>query len=96
MKKLFLPVAGLAVAALALSACSSSNGADAGTNASGQTLNVWIMQGTNPDATAFFDDVSKAFTEKTGAKLNVEDRRPSHEHPVFGRHARHRHRRGGC
>ena len=72
MKKLFLPVAGLAVAALALSACSSSNGADAGTNASGQTLNVWIMQGTNPDATAFFDDVSKAFTEKTGAKLNVE------------------------
>jgi N,N'-diacetylchitobiose transport system substrate-binding protein len=36
------------------------------------TLNVWIMQGTNPDADDFFDEVSTAFEEETGATLDVE------------------------
>lgn len=64
--------------ALTLAAC----GGDAGTDeagetvtdgsAEGQTLNVWIMEGTNPDPTAFFDEVSTAFTEQTGAELNIE------------------------
>jgi N,N'-diacetylchitobiose transport system substrate-binding protein len=36
------------------------------------TLNVWIMQGTNPSAEDFFADVSTAFEEETGATLDVE------------------------
>lgn len=40
--------------------------------ASGETLTVWIMQGTNADAQPFFDDVGTAFTEATGATLDVQ------------------------
>lgn len=72
-KKRFLPIIGLSVAALALTSCSGGAG-DAATSDdnTGKTLNVWIMEGTNPDSSAFFDEVSDAFTEKTGAELNVE------------------------
>ncbi len=38
----------------------------------GQTLTVWIMEGTNPDATAFFDEVTAAFKEQTGADLDIQ------------------------
>ncbi|MGP4114058.1 sugar ABC transporter substrate-binding protein [Streptomyces sp. 4N509B] len=37
-----------------------------------ETLDVWIMEGTNPDAEPFFRDVERAFTEQTGAELNVD------------------------
>lgn len=46
--------------------------ADATVRAEGETLDVWIMEGTNPDADPFFEDVSAAFTEETGAELNVQ------------------------
>lgn len=46
--------------------------ADAPVRAEGETLDVWIMEGTNPDAGPFFDDVAAAFTEETGAELNVQ------------------------
>ncbi|MFF2271701.1 sugar ABC transporter substrate-binding protein [Agromyces sp. NPDC058136] len=75
MNKRFLPIAALGVAAaLGLTACSGASGdsADGGSNAEGQTLTVWIMEGTNPDSEAYFDEVSEAFTEKTGAELDVE------------------------
>ena len=39
---------------------------------SGKTLTVWIMEGTNPDAKPFFDEVTTAFEEETGAKLDVQ------------------------
>src|SRR6478752_1942510 len=78
MKKRLLPTAALAVAALALAGCSSggaagpaTSSADA-TDAKGQKLSVWIMQGTNPDSTAFFDEVGDAFTKETGATLDVQ------------------------
>ncbi|WP_040167923.1 sugar ABC transporter substrate-binding protein [Microbacterium gorillae] len=75
-KKRFLPIIGLSVAALALTSCSggsgSASGSDDKADNSGETLKVWIMEGTNPDSSAFFDEVSDAFTEKTGAKLDVE------------------------
>jgi len=72
MQKRYLSIAMAAVAALALSACvgGSTDGGDA--SAKGETLNVWIMQGTNPDSKAFFKSVSKQFTKETGAKLDVE------------------------
>lgn len=38
----------------------------------GQTLTVWIMEGTNPDATEFFDEVAEAFKDQTGAELDVQ------------------------
>ena len=74
MKKRLLPVAVLATAAFGLTACAGgSNGGDSGdVSAEGETLNVWIMEGTNPDSEAFFDEVGDAFTEETGAELNVE------------------------
>ncbi|WP_104134892.1 sugar ABC transporter substrate-binding protein [Cryobacterium sp. Y62] len=68
MKKRYLPIAMFAIAALGLTAC-SGGGTDSPTD---DTLDVWIMQGTNPDTEAFFDTVGDAFTEKTGATLNVE------------------------
>jgi N,N'-diacetylchitobiose transport system substrate-binding protein len=39
---------------------------------SGETLTVWIMEGTNPDATPFFEEVATAFQEQTGAELDVQ------------------------
>ncbi|MBC7591141.1 MAG: sugar ABC transporter substrate-binding protein [Salinibacterium sp.] len=72
MQKRYLSVAMAAVVALALSACSSGSTSDAATDAKGETLNVWIMQGTNPGSEAFFETVGQEFTKETGAKLNVE------------------------
>ena len=75
MKKRLLPVAVLVTAAFGLTACAggSSGGDDNGdVSAKGETLDVWIMEGTNPDSDAFFDEVGDAFTKETGAKLNVE------------------------
>ncbi|WP_340562304.1 sugar ABC transporter substrate-binding protein [Streptomyces sp. GSL17-111] len=36
------------------------------------TLTVWIMEGTNPDSKPFFAEVGRAFTERTGAELDVQ------------------------
>jgi N,N'-diacetylchitobiose transport system substrate-binding protein len=74
---------GLAVLVLTAPACGGDDGGGQQTlgeesgeiapgDYEGQTLDVWIMQGTNPDATPFFDDVQAAFTEQTGAELNVQ------------------------
>lgn len=75
MKKRLLPVAVLATAAFGLTACAggSNEGGGAGdVSAEGETLTVWIMEGTNPDSEAFFSEVGEAFTEQTGAELDVE------------------------
>lgn len=75
MNKRSLPIVALGLtAALALTACAGGSD-DAGNDdvsAEGQTLTVWIMEGTNPDSEAFFDSVGEAFTEETGAELDVE------------------------
>ncbi|MFX0537195.1 sugar ABC transporter substrate-binding protein [Ornithinimicrobium sp. Y1847] len=72
-------VAFAAVAGLALTACGNGDsdtdadgGAVTGGDASGETLSVWIMEGTNPDPTDFFDEVSEAFEEQTGAELDIQ------------------------
>ncbi len=61
---------GVATLALATAACGSgSDGesseidADAEVSAEGETLTVWIMEGTNPDAEPFFDGLSTAFED---------------------------------
>src|SRR5690606_7442746 len=33
---------------------------------------VWIMEGTNPDAEPYFDEIGKEFEKQTGATLDVE------------------------
>ncbi|MPV38717.1 sugar ABC transporter substrate-binding protein [Georgenia subflava] len=76
-------VAAAAAIALTLAACGGGGdeetpaggdgtGGTEGADYSGETLDVWIMEGTNPDASGFFDEVGAAFEEQTGATLNVE------------------------
>lgn len=71
MKKLRIGAIAMG-AVLALAAC-GGDGGDGGTpDGEGQTLTVWIMEGTNPDSTEFFDEVSEAFKEQTGAELDIQ------------------------
>ena len=58
--------------ATALFASATMAGSVNGLQATGETLTVWIMEGTNPDATPFFEDVTAAFEEQTGATLDVQ------------------------
>lgn len=62
-------------ASLALTACGGDSGGDDAASSgggAGETLTVWIMEGTNPDATPFFEEVSAAFEEETGATLDIQ------------------------
>ena len=65
-----------ASAALALGACSGSGGGGADPTDkkanSGKKVTLWIMQGTNAKADAYIDALKKAFTDKTGATLDVQ------------------------
>jgi len=75
--RLSIRLAGLAVAAataLAVTGCGddSSSNSNAAQSGSGKTLTVWIMEGTNPDATPFFDQVKAEFKRETGADVNVQ------------------------
>jgi N,N'-diacetylchitobiose transport system substrate-binding protein len=59
-----------AVAALVLAATACGGGGGGASDSDG--LLVWIMQGTNPDETGFFEEANAAFTEETGIEVNVE------------------------
>ncbi|MCC2030196.1 sugar ABC transporter substrate-binding protein [Microbacterium sp. NPDC077644] len=85
MKKRVLSIVALGVtASLGLAGCAAGGGeGDGGTDGEGQTLNVWIMKGTNPDATAFYDEVSAAFEEETGAKVEIEEVQWADAHDRF-------------
>ena len=72
---------GVALASVTLLAAACSTGgttpSGAGTgggavDGKGKTLTVWIMEGTNKDATPFFDEVKTKFKADTGAELNVQ------------------------
>jgi N,N'-diacetylchitobiose transport system substrate-binding protein len=67
-------LAGIAVATVtALTVAACSDGSGSGTSAQGdKRLTVWIMEGTNPDATPFFDRVTADFKRDTGADLNIQ------------------------
>lgn len=63
-------LAGAAALSLGLlTACGSDSNSDDG---AAKTLDVWIMEGTNPDAGPYFEELGAAFTEQTGAELNVQ------------------------
>src|SRR5690349_13548517 len=85
MHKRILPVVALgAVATLGLAAC-AGGGADTGgaVDGEGQELTVWIMKGTNPDASAFYDEVSSAFEDETGATVKIEEIQWADAHDRF-------------
>ncbi|NNH54389.1 sugar ABC transporter substrate-binding protein [Promicromonospora citrea] len=69
MRRSVAATAGAVALAASVAACGSGGG---GGDESADSLSVWIMQGTNPDADAFFDEVATAFEEETGATLDVE------------------------
>lgn len=68
-----------AITSFTVAACGGDDGGtgegageSGGGDAAGETLTVWIMEGTNPDATPFFEEVSTAFEEETGATLDIQ------------------------
>jgi N,N'-diacetylchitobiose transport system substrate-binding protein len=63
---------GAVLLATTTAACAGGPGGGNDTSEGDGSLSVWIMQGTNPDAEKFFDDVATAFEEETGATLDVE------------------------
>ena len=76
-KKLAYVVSGVLAASVA--ACGSSGSGSGATASSGgkvdgagKKLTVWIMEGTNPDAGAYFDTVKKSFKDATQADLDVQ------------------------
>lgn len=72
MKKPLLAVA-MGILTLALTACSGgSSSTPSPTRWDGQKLTVWIMEGTNPDASGFFNEVKTGFKAKTGADLDIQ------------------------
>ncbi|MDF2508826.1 MAG: sugar transporter substrate-binding protein, partial [Microbacterium sp.] len=83
MHKRILPAVALgAVATLALAGC--AGGGDTGsTDGEGKELTVWIMKGTNPDATAFYDDVAEAFEKETGATVKIDEIQWADAHDRF-------------
>ncbi len=60
-----------AAAALSLGLLTACGGDDGGDGDS-ESLDVWIMEGTNPDADPYVRDLKAAFKEQTGADLNIE------------------------
>jgi N,N'-diacetylchitobiose transport system substrate-binding protein len=65
-------VALVAAAGLVLAGCGSGSGSGGGAGGDGRTLTVWIMEGTNPDARPFFDQLTTTFKNRTGAQLDVQ------------------------
>lgn len=50
---------------LTTTACGDSGG-------DGDALDVWIMEGTNPQADDYFQDLKEEFRKRTGARLNID------------------------
>lgn len=86
-KRILSAVALGAVATLSLAACSTGGSGGAGdggaVDGKGQELTVWIMKGTNPDSTAFYDAVAKEFKAETGATVNIEEVQWADAHDRF-------------
>lgn len=59
--------------AMALAACASGGDSnDNGTDGEGETLDLWIMEGTNTSSDEYIEDLKEAFKDETGADLNVQ------------------------
>jgi len=67
-------IAGVAMSALALTACGGSNASTSSPNGAGKTINVYFAADTTygQQQLQWFNDVSAAFEKQTGAKVNFE------------------------
>ncbi len=65
-------VALAATTALVVAGCGDGESDTANEDSTPQSLTVWIMEGTNPDATPFFDKVKAAFKKDNNADLNIQ------------------------
>jgi len=65
-------VALAATTALVIAGCGDGDSDTANNDTTNQSLTVWIMEGTNPDATPFFDKVKTAFKKDNNAELNIQ------------------------
>ncbi|MDT0319063.1 sugar ABC transporter substrate-binding protein [Streptomyces millisiae] len=66
-------VAGVAALSLgALTACGGGGDEEGDGSGEGTTIELWIMEGTNPDAEPYVADLQAAFAEQTGATLDVQ------------------------
>ncbi|MGM1017280.1 MAG: sugar ABC transporter substrate-binding protein [Actinomycetota bacterium] len=84
MKKRILPIVAFGAAAtLGLAACSGGSTSGGGVDGEGQSITVWIMQGTNPDSSAFLDEVATAFEDETGATVEFEEVQWADAHDRF-------------
>ncbi|KNX37480.1 sugar ABC transporter substrate-binding protein [Luteipulveratus halotolerans] len=50
-----------------------STGAGGGGAGGGKTITWWVMKGTNPDSTAFYNTAKATFKKQTGATLNIQE-----------------------
>ncbi|WP_017558517.1 sugar ABC transporter substrate-binding protein [Nocardiopsis baichengensis] len=64
-----IPRTAAVLTALALTAAGCGGGGD---DEASEGLLVWIMEGTNPDATAYFDAVGERYEEETGTPVEVQ------------------------
>jgi N,N'-diacetylchitobiose transport system substrate-binding protein len=75
-RRLSTRLATMAVAtatAVTLAGCGEdTNNSDPGQGGANKTITVWIMEGTNPDATPFFDKVKNDFKSQTGANVDIQ------------------------
>ncbi|RNL87383.1 sugar ABC transporter substrate-binding protein [Halostreptopolyspora alba] len=47
------------------------------------SFDVWIMEGTNPDATGYFEDIADQFEQETGVEVSIEFREWGDAHDQF-------------
>lgn len=67
-------IAAAAAGALVLSGC-GDDGSSGGSGGGGGDKDItwWVMKGTNPDSTAFYDQVKSAYKSKTGGTLTIQE-----------------------
>ena len=69
----------IAVAGLFLAGCgddgssTGSTGGASGGSGGGKSVSLWVMKGTNPDASGYYNALKSAFKAKTGATLNIQE-----------------------
>lgn len=78
-RRLTTVVAGIAVTGVLLAGCgddgssTGSTGAASGGSGSGKSVSLWVMKGTNPDASGYYNALKSEFKTKTGATLNIQE-----------------------
>ncbi|MFC6714242.1 sugar ABC transporter substrate-binding protein [Branchiibius cervicis] len=65
----------VAVTGVLLAGCGDdgSTGAASSAAGGGKTVNLWVMKGTNPDSSGYYNALKSAFKAKTGATVNITE-----------------------